>query len=118
MHIAPGPRVDSDVALLFDATSHSGAFSLKSGAGFSHPLMQRAWENIHVSERRWRLEAEPIFADGLSTAVQISELSGRGVGMAAVKAVVESLGGRLTLRSEPGKGTAFDITVGPQAAVS
>ena len=44
---------------------------------------------------------------GLSTAEELSELSGRGVGMDAVKSAVESLGGRLEIASELGVGTRF-----------
>ena len=46
-----------------------------------------------------------IFAPGFSTASQPSNLSGRGVGMDAVRAVVERLGGRVSVRSELGAGT-------------
>ena len=42
---------------------------------------------------------------GFSTAGEVSELSGRGVGLDAVKRHVESFGGTLEVRSEPGEGT-------------
>lgn len=42
---------------------------------------------------------------GFSTAREVSETSGRGVGMDVVKAAVESLGGLLQIESSPGKGT-------------
>ncbi|HWP35018.1 MAG TPA: chemotaxis protein CheW, partial [Thermodesulfobacteriota bacterium] len=42
---------------------------------------------------------------GLSTAAQLSAVSGRGVGMDAVKSRIEALGGRLRLASQPGRGT-------------
>ena len=42
---------------------------------------------------------------GVSTARDVSELSGRGVGMDAVKRAVERVGGTLELESEPGRGT-------------
>lgn len=44
---------------------------------------------------------------GLSTKDDVTDLSGRGVGMDAVKATVESLGGTLEIESEPGRGTTF-----------
>lgn len=50
-----------------------------------------------------------IFADGLSTAESVSDTSGRGVGMSAVKEVVDRLGGTIVIRSRPGKGTEFEI---------
>ena len=46
-----------------------------------------------------------IFAGGLSTAATVTELSGRGIGMGALLAGAEALGGELTLHSESGKGT-------------
>jgi two-component system, chemotaxis family, sensor kinase CheA len=44
---------------------------------------------------------------GYSTAKEVTELSGRGVGLDAVKKHVESFGGSMEVRSEPGKGTAI-----------
>jgi signal transduction histidine kinase len=43
-----------------------------------------------------------LFVDGVSTAEKVSQTSGRGVGLAAIKAMTEDLGGRVTLaRNEP-----------------
>jgi two-component system, chemotaxis family, sensor kinase CheA len=42
---------------------------------------------------------------GVSTARDVSDISGRGVGMDAVKRAVERVGGTLELASEPGRGT-------------
>jgi two-component system chemotaxis sensor kinase CheA len=58
-----------------------------------------------------------IFRPGISTAKSISAVSGRGVGMDAVKATIESLGGIVELRSEHGKGTATSVIVPITAAV-
>lgn len=58
-----------------------------------------------------------IFHPGLSTAHSISEVSGRGVGMDAVKATIESLGGGVELRTEKGKGTTTTLVVPITAAV-
>jgi two-component system chemotaxis sensor kinase CheA len=46
-----------------------------------------------------------IFAPGFSTATEVSAVSGRGVGMDAVRSAVERMGGRVTVRSRPGLGT-------------
>lgn len=46
---------------------------------------------------------------GFSTAQSVDELSGRGVGLDAVKRHVESLGGALDVWSEPGRGTAVTL---------
>jgi Histidine kinase-, DNA gyrase B-, and HSP90-like ATPase len=50
-----------------------------------------------------------LFADGLSTRNQATELSGRGVGMAAVLASCESLGGSVEVRSQHGMGTCVRV---------
>lgn len=58
-----------------------------------------------------------IFHPGLSTAKSVSEVSGRGVGMDAVKATVESLGGSVELRTRVGRGTTTTLIVPITAAV-
>jgi two-component system chemotaxis sensor kinase CheA len=50
---------------------------------------------------------ELAFLPGLSTRTEATDLSGRGVGLDAVKAAVEALGGKLSLRSGVGKGSHF-----------
>jgi two-component system, chemotaxis family, sensor kinase CheA len=52
-----------------------------------------------------------LFLPGFSTASQVSALSGRGVGMDVVKTSIQSLGGRITISSEAGKGTKFSISL-------
>jgi two-component system chemotaxis sensor kinase CheA len=50
-----------------------------------------------------------VFAPGLSTAEQVSDISGRGVGMDIVRSNVERVNGSVTLQSQPGAGTLFTI---------
>ena len=50
-----------------------------------------------------------IFAPGFSTAGQITELSGRGVGMDVVRADVSTLGGSITTTSVAGQGAQFSL---------
>ncbi|MGB4073933.1 hybrid sensor histidine kinase/response regulator [Pseudomonas sp.] len=50
-----------------------------------------------------------IFTSGLSTSAFITDLSGRGLGMAIVQEVVERLGGRIELESAQGRGTCFHL---------
>jgi two-component system chemotaxis sensor kinase CheA len=52
-----------------------------------------------------RLLSQP----GFSTAVQVTEVSGRGVGMDAVVARIRSVGGAITLETRPGSGTTFSL---------
>ena len=50
-----------------------------------------------------------IFHPGFSTAEEITELAGRGIGMDVVRSEAASLGGRVAIASEPGKGAYFTI---------
>jgi chemosensory pili system protein ChpA (sensor histidine kinase/response regulator) len=50
-----------------------------------------------------------IFTPGFSTAAQVTELSGRGVGMDVVRAEVSTLGGSIETSSVAGLGTAFTL---------
>ena len=50
-----------------------------------------------------------IFTAGLSTAGEVTEIAGRGVGLDVVRSEVSALGGRVDVSSEPGKGVCFTI---------
>lgn len=52
-----------------------------------------------------------VFAPGLSTAGEVSNLSGRGVGMDAVRSAIEGLRGKVSLSSVPGKGTRITLAL-------
>jgi chemotaxis protein histidine kinase CheA len=73
-----------------------------------------AWDLVRAKAAAAGLPAESredletaLFSDGISTATTITETSGRGVGLAAVQAVVRELGGRIAVTSEPGRGARF-----------
>jgi two-component system chemotaxis sensor kinase CheA len=50
-----------------------------------------------------------IFAPGFSTAQEVTEISGRGVGMDIVRSNIQRVGGIVDVDSTPGKGTRFSI---------
>ncbi len=52
-----------------------------------------------------------IFHPGLSTASEVTSISGRGVGMDVVKTVLERLKGSISIRTTTGKGTTFSLQV-------
>jgi two-component system chemotaxis sensor kinase CheA len=54
---------------------------------------------------------------GVSTARDVSDISGRGVGMDAVKRTIENLGGTLEIDSEKGRGTRFTLRLPLTVAV-
>jgi two-component system chemotaxis sensor kinase CheA len=72
--------------------------------------VQLGWitENDHPSEETLY---DFLFQPGFSTAQQVSDLSGRGVGMDVVKRNVESLGGSISVQSKRGEGTRFLLRV-------
>ena len=57
-----------------------------------------------------------LFQPGFSTATEVSEISGRGVGLDIVKTTIESRSGSVKIESELGKGSTFTITL-PQKSV-
>lgn len=69
-------------------------------------LTQSELEQLTVQERQ-----ELIFAPGFSTAEEISEISGRGVGMDSVKMKIEEIEGTIELKSEVGTGSRFTIRI-------
>jgi two-component system chemotaxis sensor kinase CheA len=52
---------------------------------------------------------ELLFEPGFSTAEETSDISGRGVGMDAVRSAIRGLGGDVSIESEPGRGTATSV---------
>jgi two-component system chemotaxis sensor kinase CheA len=67
---------------------------------------------IHPNKALTDIEAyNLIFEPGFSTAQQITNISGRGVGLDVVKKQIEKLNGNVTVWSSPGKGTRFTIKI-------
>lgn len=74
-----------------------------------------------LAERARQLGLEPdlnlIFEPGFSTAENVTDLSGRGVGMDVVRRNVESLGGTIAIDTTQGLGTTFTIRLPLTVAV-
>ena len=63
-------------------------------------------ENEKLSDDQiWPL----IFKPGFSTAEKVTDVSGRGVGMDVVRRNIEALGGTISIKTAPGKGTIFTL---------
>ncbi|MBX3565010.1 MAG: chemotaxis protein CheA [Sphingomonas sp.] len=58
-----------------------------------------------------RAKLDLVFEPGLSSKDEVTEISGRGVGMDVVRAAIEQIGGRVELDSNPGKGLRIAIHV-------
>ncbi len=59
-----------------------------------------------------------VFHPGFSTAAEVTDLAGRGVGLDVVRTEVQALGGRIETRSEAGQGTAFRLVLPLTTAVT
>ena len=85
------------------------------GAGINRPRVQAVAEERGLIPPGLTLSDAEIdnllFLPGFSTAGQISKLSGRGVGMDVVRNAIATLGGRIAIHSEPGRGTTFSISL-------
>ncbi len=85
------------------------------GKGIDHErVAEKALSNGTIDENQYRQmsnndKAMLIFGAGLSTADQITEISGRGVGMDVVKTNIQKLGGIIKLDTEMGQGTTIII---------
>ncbi len=111
-----GKRAQAELSL--HARSRAGLLEIEisdDGRGISRRDVERAAQRrgLVTSEQLSRMDDTAvralIFEDGFSTTEQVSELSGRGVGLAVARAAVEKLGGRIALRSDEGKGTSFTL---------
>jgi chemosensory pili system protein ChpA (sensor histidine kinase/response regulator) len=71
--------------------------------------------NDEVSEAQL---TQYIFMAGFSTADEVTQISGRGVGMDVVRSEIVSLGGRIDISSTPGRGTSFTIALPLTLAVT
>ncbi|MDY0180775.1 chemotaxis protein CheA [Aliarcobacter skirrowii] len=80
----------------------------------SEKIAQKALEKGQIDEHQYSSmsnneKALLIFGAGLSTADQITDISGRGVGMDVVKTNIHKLGGVIKLDTEIGRGTTITI---------
>ena len=85
---------------------------IDDGAGLNKErILEKATQNgLPVSpdmpdSEIWQL----IFQAGFSTAAEVTDVSGRGVGMDVVRRNIESIGGRIEIESSQGEGSAFYI---------
>lgn len=111
--------------IAIDATQRGNEVVLSvsdDGAGLNFPrIRQKAIEagllapDVELPEAQL---AQFIFMSGFSTATEVNQIAGRGVGMDVVKNEITSLGGRVEIASAPGRGTTFTITLPLTLAVT
>jgi CheY-like chemotaxis protein len=86
-----------------------------NGAGIDEDLLRAA----AVSRGLLDADAQPtgpqlrslLFVSGFSTRAEVTETSGRGIGLDVVQTAVEDLGGAVEIETEPGVGTRFIMTL-------
>ncbi|MDZ4237357.1 MAG: Hpt domain-containing protein [Hydrogenophaga sp.] len=92
------------------------------GAGLNLPLLREkaiaqgyVLPGTHISDEA---AAQLVFAAGLSTVREVSELAGRGIGMDVVRNDVLALGGRIETSTQPGQSTTFKLVLPLTTAVT
>ena len=86
------------------------------GSGIDLDALARKAESMHGGERLVTGFAL-LFEEGLSTHEGTDLSAGRGVGLSAVKKSVERQGGRIDVRSQPGRGTTFALRLPVTASI-
>ncbi|SKA37101.1 chemotaxis protein CheA [Consotaella salsifontis] len=85
------------------------------GAGINRPVVKNIAINKGLIPAEANLTDDEIdnliFMPGFSTKEEVSELSGRGVGMDVVKRSIQALGGRVSITSRPGEGSMFTMSL-------
>ncbi len=113
---AAGKPVEGVVRLA--ALHRSGRIVIEisdDGRGINRPRVKKiAIDRGLISEDAVLTDEETdnlIFMPGFSTADVVSDISGRGVGMDVVKRSIQALGGRISISSNPGKGSTFTLSL-------
>ena len=113
---AAGKPEEGTITLLADQRSSRIVIEISDdGAGIDpERVVKKARDNGLIPLEGHLTEDEInnlIFLPGFSTASGISEISGRGVGMDVVRRNVQELGGRISLKSTPGKGMTIQLSL-------
>ena len=110
---AAGKSVEGNLVL--SAEHRGGSICIEvtdDGAGLNlEKIYQKALSSgipVHESMSNEEI-AQLIFAPGFSTAEQVTDVSGRGVGMDVVKRNIQDMGGHVEISTQPGKGTTIRI---------
>lgn len=96
--------------LTFETVLENGDFVVRcsdDGRGIDFGQIASRASQLGISVEKEADLVDAMFADGITTVDQVTELSGRGVGMGAVRAECERLGGSVEVGTATGSGTRF-----------
>ena len=106
--------------LALNATLEGNAFVIElrdDGGGIAWKTIAQQLRERGLPTTTTQNLVDGLFTDGLSSAEEITELSGRGIGMGALLAAVHERGGRVEVQSEIGAGTTLRCLF-PSSAVT
>lgn len=114
LRVLQGKNPIGEIQLRVRQESNEVVFEFSDdGAGLNFPALHDKaiakgllQADVPVSDQQL---AQMIFTSGISTATEVTEVAGRGIGMDVVRSEVAALGGRIDVSSTPGQGTRFII---------
>jgi chemotaxis protein histidine kinase CheA len=113
--VAAGKQPESTVTVAARAAGGTVVIEVSDdGAGIDeHALRSQALARGLIADPTLTGPAlwQVLFLPAFSTAAEVTETSGRGIGLDVVRTAVEALGGTVDLRSTPGEGTTFVLTL-------
>ncbi len=88
---------------------------IDDGAGLNYEKLREKAVSLGMIRKDQELGEKDLvdllFLPGVSTAQEVSEISGRGVGLDVVKKSIESAGGKISVTSTQGQGSKFSISI-------
>ena len=123
LRVAAGKPVAGTISIYVHQHSNDVTVEFSDdGAGLNlDRIREKARANGQLSPESSLTDAETadlIFTSGFSTAEQITELAGRGIGLDIVRSEVNALGGRIETSTERGQGTNFKLVLPLTTAVT
>jgi two-component system chemotaxis sensor kinase CheA len=106
--------------LTFSANEDVGLVTIEigdNGRGIDWEAIRAKARHLGLPDRADAELVDVLCHEGFSSRSEVTETSGRGVGMAAVKKQVDAMGGRMAVRSTLGQGTTWSFSVPLRRAV-